>query len=126
MEAYHFCAIDSKGDVILRDGNIVEPGATEIFEDPVFICKSGLHASKHVFDALQYAPGPMLRLVECSDIVEEQNDKFVCRKRVELARIDASRLLREFACDCAERVLPIFEKEYPNDKRPRQAIEVLL
>ena len=32
--------------------------------------------------------------------------------------------IRLFACDCAERVLPIFEKEYPNDKRPRQAIGV--
>ena len=27
------------------------------------------------------------------------------------------------ACDCAELSLPIFEKEYPNDKRPRLAIE---
>ena len=27
------------------------------------------------------------------------------------------------ACEIAEHVLPIFEKEYPNDKRPRNAIE---
>ena len=27
------------------------------------------------------------------------------------------------ACDCADIVLPIFEKEYPNEKRPRTAIE---
>ena len=32
--------------------------------------------------------------------------------------------LRLFACDCAERVLPIFEKECPEDNRPRKAIEV--
>lgn len=36
----------------------------------------------------------------------------------------SSQLSRLFACDCAERVLPLFEKKYPNDKRPRQAIEV--
>jgi hypothetical protein len=30
---------------------------------------------------------------------------------------------RLFACDCAERVLPLYEKEYPDDKRPRMAIE---
>ena len=30
---------------------------------------------------------------------------------------------RLFACDCAERVLSIFEKEYPDDNRPRKAIE---
>ena len=27
------------------------------------------------------------------------------------------------ACECAELVLPIFEKEYPNDNRPRKAIK---
>jgi len=32
--------------------------------------------------------------------------------------------LRLFACDCAERVLPLLEKKFPDDKRPRQAIEV--
>jgi hypothetical protein len=31
--------------------------------------------------------------------------------------------LRLFAADCAERVLPIFERERPNDDRPRKAIE---
>jgi len=34
-----------------------------------------------------------------------------------------NRKLRLFACDCAERVLPIFEKAYPNDSRPRVSIE---
>ena len=28
------------------------------------------------------------------------------------------------ACDCAELVLPIFEKKHPNDKRVRECIEV--
>ncbi len=32
--------------------------------------------------------------------------------------------LRLLACDFAEAVLPIFEKEYPNDNRPRNAIAV--
>ena len=30
---------------------------------------------------------------------------------------------RLFACDCAERGLPIYEARYSNDRRPRQAIE---
>ena len=34
------------------------------------------------------------------------------------------RELRLFACDCAEMVLPIFERHYPDDKRPRNSIEV--
>src|SRR5690606_37641174 len=28
-----------------------------------------------------------------------------------------------FACDCAERVLHLFENKFPNDDRPRKAIE---
>ncbi|MFY9532370.1 MAG: putative immunity protein, partial [Candidatus Acidiferrales bacterium] len=28
-----------------------------------------------------------------------------------------------FAADCAERVLPIFERAYPTDNRPRKSIE---
>jgi hypothetical protein len=33
--------------------------------------------------------------------------------------------LAVWAIDCAERVLPYFEEEYPGDPRPRQAIETL-
>ena len=33
------------------------------------------------------------------------------------------RTARLFACDCAARVLPIYEKKYPKDDRPRNAIE---
>jgi hypothetical protein len=32
-------------------------------------------------------------------------------------------LLAVWAADCAEHVLPLFEKAYPNDGRPRKAIE---
>jgi len=34
------------------------------------------------------------------------------------------REFRLFACWCAARTLPVFEKEYPDDKRPREAIRV--
>jgi hypothetical protein len=33
------------------------------------------------------------------------------------------RSLATWAADCAERVLPFFEKAYPKDERPRKAIE---
>ena len=32
-------------------------------------------------------------------------------------------LLIEFACRCAEHVLPFYEDKYPKDNRPRKAIE---
>jgi hypothetical protein len=33
------------------------------------------------------------------------------------------RLMASWAADCARRVLPLFEKDYPVDDRPRKAIE---
>ena len=35
------------------------------------------------------------------------------------------KILAVWAIDCAEHVLPYFEEKYPNDDRPRKAIEVL-
>jgi hypothetical protein len=37
---------------------------------------------------------------------------------------ERDRLARAFACDCAERVLSTFERERPDDMRPRAAIAV--
>lgn len=34
------------------------------------------------------------------------------------------RTMRHIACDCAEGVLPIYERAYPGDRRPRDAIAV--
>jgi hypothetical protein len=53
------------------------------------------------------------------------DDKVVCRSVRLLKKMHwDDRIARLFACDCAERVLPLYEKDYPADKRPRHAIEV--
>ena len=39
-----------------------------------------------------------------------------------VAKTDKEVLIR-WAVDCAKRVLPYFEKEFPKDKRPRKALE---
>jgi hypothetical protein len=44
---------------------------------------------------------------------------------VEIVGKTDHKTLAVWAIDCAERVLPYFEQSYPNDKRPRQAIETL-
>lgn len=51
--------------------------------------------------------------------------KLACAEMRLVARVEAwnASTLRLFAADCAERVLPRFERERPNDPRPRQAIE---
>jgi hypothetical protein len=82
----------------LRDGRPIPRNGTWLkHTGPVKICETGLHASRHPFDALQYAPGNTLCYVECRDVVEEQNDKLVCRERKIIARMDAEPLLRYFS-----------------------------
>ena len=82
----------------LRDGRPIPPlGEWLTHDGPVVMCESGLHASRNPLDALQYAPGAIAHLVECGDIVEEQGDKFVCRRRKILASVDATEILRAFA-----------------------------
>lgn len=44
---------------------------------------------------------------------------------VDLVNKTDQKTLAIWAIDCAERVLPYFEEKYPNDNRPRQAIETL-
>ena len=98
--AYHFVGST------LRDGRPVPPdGEWLIHEGPVVMCKAGLHAARHPFDALLYAPGDTLCRVECADIVQEDADKLVCRRRRIVARIDATDLCRAFARSCARDVI---------------------
>ena len=44
---------------------------------------------------------------------------------VELVSETDHRTLAVWAVDCVERILPYFEEKYPEDYRPRQAIEAL-
>lgn len=104
VRAYHFVA------ETLRDGTPIPADGEWLTHDgDVVICESGLHASKHPFDALLYAPGPILCMVECQDIVTEQDDKFVCRRRKIVARRDSTQLLRAFARWSALQVIHLWD-----------------
>jgi hypothetical protein len=46
-------------------------------------------------------------------------------KIVELVKKTDRKMLAVWAIDCAGRVLPYFEEKYPEDRRPRNAIETL-
>ena len=52
--------------------------------------------------------------------------KVVVREARLVRRLHAwdERAMRLFACDCAERVLPIYEAQHRDDQRPREAIAV--
>jgi hypothetical protein len=90
--AYHFV-----GET-LRDGQPVPADGVWLeHKGRIEICKSGLHASLSPFDALKYAPGPTLCLVECKDEIIHGDNKLVCSRRRIIKRFDATGLLRLFA-----------------------------
>ena len=103
ISAYHF------SDATLRDGSPIPPiGEWLRFSSNVVMCKSGLHASRHPFDALQYAPGSMLHWVECEGIVKEQDDKLVCRARKIVRSVNATDMIRAFTRKCALDVIHLW------------------
>lgn len=51
--------------------------------------------------------------------------KLVGKKTASIAIKLGKRTLAIWAADCAEHVLPYFEKECPEDRRPREAIDAL-
>jgi hypothetical protein len=105
IQAFHF--VGEK----LRDGSPI-PGNGEAlkFTGKLEMCATGLHASREPFDALQYAPGETLCLVECGGQIIEGDDKLVCSERTIIARMDATEMLRYFARMQALSVIHL----YPN------------
>lgn len=86
----------------LRDGRPI-PTIGEVLhhEGPLVLCESGLHASRNILHALEYAPGPLLHRVKCGGEIIKDYDKLVCSERAILWTIDAKKILRKFACLCA-------------------------
>lgn len=95
MRAWHFV------DRTLRDGTPVpRDGVTLKHRNAVVPCQSGLHASEHPFDALQFATGNTLCLVECGGVIVPHGnpvDKIACSERTIIVRMNADPLLRHFA-----------------------------
>jgi len=100
---WHFCGADRK--LSKGDGRHIKTGRTLKYKDDLWMCKSGLHASPTIYDALQYAPGPILCKVVLGGKVIKGDDKSVAEERTVLKMRDVTNDLHEFACQCAERAL---------------------
>ena len=92
-------------------------------------CENGLHAT--TADNLVPFMGEALWRVEIDSEYVWHEDasmgrKLVARRMRTVERVAAwdERTARLFAVECAERVLPIFEREHPNDSRPCEALAV--
>jgi hypothetical protein len=107
MRAYHFTSDK------LRNGRpIPAVGEWLKHEGEIEPCKSGLHASEHPLDALKYAPGPFLHLVELEgDLKSHGNpvDKWVGRRRKIIATVNMEELLKKFARWCALQVAHLWD-----------------
>ena len=90
ISAWHFA------DDRLRDGAPLPSDSEALnFSGNVAICRSGLHASRRLVDALKYAPGNTLCRVECDGVSAELDDKLVCSSRTIVWRLDAEEVFRE-------------------------------
>jgi hypothetical protein len=93
-------------------------------ENDIDICNVGFHASKTPLQALNYVKGEIIARVEVKGKSIIQEDK-QCWSEMRI--IKAYHWKREdsisLAIYSAELVLDIFEKKYPENNRPRKAIE---
>lgn len=93
-------------------------------EEDIEICKRGFHASENIIDAMGYINAGWLAIVEVKGESQKRKDK-QCWSEMRVVKWykwtkkDGVAL----AVYAAELVLKNFEKKYPNDKTPREAIE---
>ncbi len=89
---------------------------------PLVACRHGLHLA--TIAQLPLYLGPVIWRAETDGELIDAGDKWVARRARITSRVEAwdERTARLYACDCVEHVLPIFERAYPDDPRPREAI----
>ena len=103
IKAWHFAPLNDKGQGYLRfdDGRIIKAGETYSCEGEPALCENGMHGSRSIIDALDYAPGAFISRVEIWGDVQTDVDKIVGRHRKILWCYDATDVLRRFARLCA-------------------------
>ena len=118
--AYKFLRKGMKSN---HDGSKWVVGKWRTVEAPKKECV-GLNCSKYIRDALSYVQGEILAKVEYGGKVIASDDKLTCEKMrvVKVWNWDKMESVK-MAVYSARLVLPIFEKERPDSKRPRAAIE---
>ena len=92
-------------------------------EGELAACENGYHVLRDT-DLIHWL-GPVLWEVEIKGELVESGDKCITRQARLIRKVDTwnERSQRLFACWCAERVLHLYEKQYPDDSRVRQCIE---
>jgi hypothetical protein len=94
--------------------------------EPMELCNIGYHLVTEDQLVGSYMQEELWEVEYDASEVLKAPDKICVREAVLVKQIETinSRTLRLFAADCAEQVLHIYEQQYPEDFRPRKAIEV--
>ena len=131
MKGWHFLRED--GRLGYGDNRKVKVGQVYTCKGDIRICCNGMHASKVLHDALQYAPGPVVCRVNVTGDIVYQSDKFAGRNRKVLWMFNMDNVLRRYARLCALDVLHLWEapdivREYleTGDESIRAAAEAAL
>lgn len=114
-----------RGKIKSDSGNTIwKIGEWQKQDGNIKLCENGFHCSKEPYDAFTYVQGEILAIVETRGKKDIQKDKEAWSEMriVKAYKWDKKASLK-LAIFSAELVLENFEKEYPNDKRPREAIE---
>ena len=90
--------------------------------EPLELCENGFHASQKPIDSLNYIFGNRWFTCEARGEILKDTDKF-CATEMRIVKEISINVIKQFAIDCAYHTLHIFEDKYPEDKRPRKAIE---
>ena len=94
------------------------------FNGTLEMCEAGFHCSKTIYQAFSYVQGEILAQVEVKGKSIVRNDKEVWESmRVVKTWKWQKKDSVAFAIYSANLVIGIYEKQYPNDNRPRKAIE---
>jgi len=105
------------------DGSEWKIGTWRTVPKPKRECE-GLNCSEYIADAMGYVEIAVLAEVEIAGTIIKGNDKITSEK---MRILHAYRWEKKdsvaMAVYAAELVIANFEKKYPNDKRPREAIE---
>jgi hypothetical protein len=113
-----------KDKIKSNSGNQVWEVGNWYKHEEISMCNSGFHCSKTILDAMSYVKGEILAEVKTKGEHESQSDKEVWQ---EMKIVKAYKWTKKdsvaLSIFSAELVLKNYEKLYPDDKRPREAIE---
>jgi len=111
MRGWHFLPANRR--LGYGDGRLVTVGETLTVDCEPELCRAGLHAGYTILGTLEYAAGPILCEDKLGGVVVRGDDKASATERTVIRMADATAMLHEFACRCAEDALALVESPYP-------------